>query len=63
MITITVTLKDMYRSFSQKFVTMDPIMFDSENDDVIGYIEIAKRNFQGDPSSISVKACMDVNDG
>lgn len=60
MITITITLKDMYRSFAQKFVSMDPITLDADNEDIQGYITIAKRNFQGDPSSISVKACLEV---
>lgn len=57
---LTVILKDSDRTYRQKFLVYEHYTM-SEDDNVIRMsIEEAKKNFEGEPESIQIKAHMEI---
>jgi len=53
---ITVVLKDDERTCRQKFLCYETFVFDGSNEYLRSIVEEAKKNFNGDPEEIVIRA-------
>jgi hypothetical protein len=57
---LTVILKDSDRTYRQKFLIYEAYTASDEDSLILGCIEEAKKNFEGDPETIQIKIHLEI---